>query len=96
MYDEPKEYPDDIKKASSKLPLGEQEKALVALHDSISELTSRLKPILTPRVEADGNAPSEDRGAPMQSPLADQLDSNNSSIRKASDKLHLLIEHLEC
>lgn len=97
MYDEEEKVAADYpaERASSKLPLSHQEKSLVELHDTISQLTARLKPVLTP-VTTEGGVPSSDKSAPVQSPLADQLEANNGGIRKASNKLRALMERLEC
>lgn len=96
MYDEEKvEQADAPERASSRLPLSHQEKALVELHDTIAQLASRLKPVLTP-VTTEGGEPSTDKAAPVQSPLAEQLEANNGGIRKASNKLRALMERLEC
>lgn len=80
---------------SSRLPLSEQEKCLVMLHDSISILTERLSAVLTPEQEY----PSKDGGdkaVPARSPLAEQLDVNNTGILKASRKIDMLVERVEC
>lgn len=80
---------------SSKLPLVGQEKAISELHETISFLTDRLQAVLTPVPESDGSEPSN-VAAPMQSQLADTLDSNNASIRRATMKLSNLIDRVEC
>lgn len=92
------EYPEvaDHPRVGSKLPLSPQEKTIAELHDVISQLTDRLKPILTPVPQSDRTMPGEDKATPVQSPLAEQLDANNYGIRKASSKIRDLMERLEC
>lgn len=97
MYeDEPTAAYDEssITKASH-LPLSGQEKAIAELHDMIGQLTLRLKPVLTPLVETDKPS-TVDKDAPLVSPLAEQLHSNNEGIYKASSKLRALMDRLEC
>ena len=89
------EYADAPDKSSSRLPLSNQEKAIAELHDTIGQLTSRLKPVLTPVPESERNA-TDDKAQPVQSPLAEQMQANNYVIYKASNKLHALMERLEC
>lgn len=82
------------KERVTKLPLSQQDKALAELHDVLGELTSRLKSVLTPGDTE--RATDQDKAAPSQSPLADQLDSNNAQIRRATNRVNSLIERLEC
>lgn len=99
MYGEDKasdEFPKDSpERVGSKLPLSHQEKALVELHDVVGQLTSRLKPVLTP-IPENGTSSDAEKTTPVQSPLADQLEANNGGIRKATRKLRGLMERLEC
>lgn len=96
MYDEEKAAVADAPdRAASRLPLSHQEKALAELHETISMLTTRLKPVLTP-VSTEPSGSATDKAAPVQSPLADQLEANNGGIRKASNKLRALMERVEC
>lgn len=91
-------HPDEMKSAemrSSRLPLSEQEKCLAELHETISVLTDRLKPVLTPSPEVDRNATEDRAEGPVISPLAAQLEANNGGIRKATRKVANLIERLE-
>lgn len=95
-------YPDEAKAAEypaervgSKLPLSSQEKAVAELHDVIAQLTSRLKPVLTPVPESDRNA-TEDKAVPVQSPLAEQMATNTYGIHKGISKIRGLMERLEC
>lgn len=81
---------------SSKLPLSHQEKSLAELHETISVLTDRLSPVLTPAHNEPTRDPGDKAATPVQSPLADQLDANNNGIRKATKKLNGLMERLEC
>jgi hypothetical protein len=95
MYEEKPEQA-DAPERSSKLPLSHQEKALAELHETIGMLTRRLTPVLTPSVPSDERSMATDKSAPVQSPLADQIDANNGGIRKATNKLRALMERLEC
>ena len=94
MYNDKEAYAEP-ERVGSKLPLSSQEKILSELHDTISQLTVRLKPVLTPVPEIDRSA-TEDRSLPSQSPLADQIDANNRGFSSASRKLRDLMERLEC
>lgn len=92
-------HPDEMKSAervSSRLPISEQEKCIAELHETISILTDRLKPVLTPTPEVDRNATEDRPDGPVFSPLATQLEANNGGIRKATRKLSNLLERLEC
>ena len=89
------EYADVPERASSQLPLSHQEKAIAELHENISQLSSRLKPVLTPDSPSD-NVKEGVEAKPVQSPLASQLAANNNGISMASRKLRMLMERLEC
>ncbi len=94
--DEEKVYADAPDIVGSKLPLSVQEKAVAELHETIGVLAKRLKPVLTPVPEpADRNA-NEDKAAPSQSPLGEQISANTYGIHKAMGKLRALMERLEC
>lgn len=93
--DYPEETKADDNRVGSKLPITSQQKALSELHDVISQLTGRLKPVLTPVPESDSK-PSEDRAMPVQSPLAELISENTEDVRRASRKLRALMERLEC
>jgi len=97
MYDEEKRsvYADEPERATSKLPLTNQEKVISELHDCIGQLTSRLKPVLTPVPEADRST-AIDKELPSQSPLGEQLDANNRGISSATRKLRDLMDRVEC
>lgn len=98
MYDEETkaDYADGPARSSSQLPLSNQEKAIAELHETISQLTSRLKPVLTPDMPSETEKDRGEDVRPVQSPLAGQLSSNNIGIHKASVKLRILMERLEC
>jgi archaellum component FlaC len=95
MYDEDKAAYAETERIGSKLPLTNQEKTIAELHETINQLTSRLKPVLTPVPEVDRNT-NEGRDVVSQSPIAEQLDANNRSISLASRNLRGLMERLEC
>lgn len=95
-YKTREEYVDGPIRTSSQLPLSHQEKAIAELHETISQLTSRLKPVLTPDVPSDNARDKAEEARPIQSPLAAQLASNNTGINNASRKLRALMERLEC
>lgn len=87
----------EVEKArGSKLPLVSQEKALAELHETIELLRNRLGAVLTPEPNKEGSMTATDAAAPMQSPLADTLDTNNSMIRRATLKISNIIDRLEC
>lgn len=80
----------------SKLPLSQQEKAIAELHMTIEDLIQRLSPILTPVEAKLGVNPNDSTTQPIESPLATQLNDNNSGIRRASNNLRGIMERLEC
>lgn len=93
---EDKSYIEDRADSGNQLPLSSQEKAIAELHDTISQLTNRLKPVLTPVPEsADRNA-TEDETTPVQSPVAEQMNANTRGIDKAIAKIRALMDRLEC
>lgn len=78
----------------SRLPLSEQDKCLSEQTEVITILLDRLESVLTPQPEStskDGG----DRAVPVQSQLASELDSNNSRIRRNTNRLSNALERLE-
>ena len=83
----------------SRLPLGNQEKAISELHEIIQQLTSRLSSVLTPEHDRTdiGNLGSRaEAEKAAESPLADQLHANNRGIHRASQSLRSIIDRIEC
>jgi uncharacterized coiled-coil protein SlyX len=79
----------------SRLPLSPQEKAIAELHETISQLAGRLKPVLTPVNQTTEREPGTE-AKETASPLADQLHANNKGIQRASESLRAIMERLEC
>ena len=94
--DEEKAYTDSPDRIGGKLPLSSQEKAVAELHDVIAQLTSRLKPVLTPVPTEPSDGRSEDKASPVQSPLAEQMSTNTYGVHKGISKIRALMERLEC
>lgn len=81
----------------SRLPLSNQEKAIAELHETINQLASRLKPILTPVHEVDETSVGVgEKEIAAVSPLAEQLEANNRGIHRASSNINGLLKRLEC
>lgn len=82
------------KQPASKLPLSDQEKALVVLHETIDSLTRRLSAVLEPEHDAESaTTPADPREG---SPLREQLLANNRGINAASNRLRRLADRVEC
>lgn len=97
MYDEKEsEYVDGPIRTSSQLPLSHQEKAISELHEMITQLTVRLKPVLTPDTPVDKERALNDETKSIQSPLATQLEANNKGVSEASRKIRDIMERIEC
>lgn len=80
---------------ASKLPLSHQEKAIAELHETIDQLASMLKPVLTPVQVTEENVGLADKEIPAVSPLAEQMEANNRGISRASANLRGLMKRLE-
>lgn len=78
----------------SRLPLSEQDKFLSEQTEVITILLDRLESVLTPQPESP-NKDGGDHAVPMQSQLASELDSNNSRIRRNTNRLNNALERLE-
>lgn len=80
---------------SSKLPLPHQEKFLAELHETISQLENRLKPVLTPMLKDGESVKADSADKAVASPIANKLHDHNGRIRSATNKLHGLMSRLE-
>lgn len=89
-------YADEPEREGSKLPLSDQEKAIAVLHETISQLESKLSAVLVPanREATETNEKISEKG--VVSPLNEQLGANNRGIRRASSNIVDLIDRLEC
>lgn len=96
-HDEERAYRETEKARGSRLPLSEQEKAVMQLHEVIDMLTKHLSPVLTPDYPSESNTreDGENKIADV-SPLAEQMSANNRAINRATHRLHSLMERIEC
>lgn len=88
------EYATAKESRKSRLPLAEQDQCISEQTEVITILLDRLESVLTPQPEStakDGG----DHAVPMRSQLASELDSNNSRIRRNTNRLSNALERLE-
>lgn len=82
---------------ASQLPLTQLEKNIGALHDTITQLEERIRPVLTPPANPENDSNSTETVRPAErSPLSEQLAANNYRISTAIKRLHKLMDKLEC
>lgn len=84
-----------ISASASRLPLGEQEELISMLHTAITELSSRLSPVLEPDYPTENTA-SDSATERDGSPLYNQMSANNRGISSARSKIDRLIQRIEC
>lgn len=83
--------------AANKLPLSQQEKAIIELFETIQGLTSALEPVLTPLISSPEKPDVEKSvDGDSYSPVATKIASHTSDIRSARTRLVRLMNRLEC
>jgi len=88
-------YAAEVGQPPSQLPLSRQERLITDLHEVINQLTDRLDCVLTP-LSGDITVPTDAEPKQIQSPLADELCTNNSEIQKEIVRLRIIVDRLEC
>lgn len=83
----------DVERPAPRVPMSEQEKAIVDLVDTAQILVGMLKPVLTPSDPTETTA--SDGPVALQSPLASTIADNNASIRRVTQLLRRTMDRLE-
>lgn len=79
----------------SGLPLLDQEKIISELLETVTLLSDRLQPILTPTEPSDKERAGEAVTTPIRSEIANTLTDNNARIRRATGRLSSVLSRLE-